>query len=75
MDRHNIAICNDTTVNMVQLPQVEPSEANAIETFARLTMQNSQMDVDQITDGMFITNNHNTYKCNTSSNSTIPQDN
>ena len=44
-DSHNIAICNDTTVNMVQLPPVEPNEANAL----KLTTSNSQMDVDQVT--------------------------
>ena len=59
-DSHNITICNDTTVNMVQLTPVEPNEANAIETFARLTNSNSQMDVDQVTDRQFITNNHKT---------------
>ena len=35
-DSHNIAICNDKTVHMVQLPPAKPNEANAIETFARL---------------------------------------
>ena len=75
MHSHNIAISNDTTVNMVWLLPVEPHEANAIETFARLTTLNSQMDIDQVTDVELITNNHNMNKCNASSNSIIPSDN
>ena len=43
-DSHNIAIINDTTVNMVWLPPAEPNKANTIETFARLTTPNSQME-------------------------------
>ena len=34
MDSHNISICNDKIVHMVQLPPAKPNEANAIETFA-----------------------------------------
>ena len=34
MESHNIMICNDKTVNMVQLTPAEPPEANAIKTFA-----------------------------------------
>ena len=37
MESHNIAICNDRTVDMVQLPPAEPPEENVIETCARLT--------------------------------------
>ena len=33
------------------------------------------MDVDQVTNGQFITTNHNTNKCNAPSNSIIPLDN
>ena len=36
---------------MVQLPPAQPYEANAIETFAQLTTPNSQMNVDQLTNG------------------------
>ena len=43
-------------------PQKNPYEANAIETFAKLTPPNSQIDVDHITNGQFIANNHNTNK-------------
>ena len=75
MYSHNIAICNNATVNMVQLLPAEPYQANTIETFARLAPPNSQMDVDQVSNGQFITNNHNTNKYNASSNSIIPQDN
>ena len=75
MDSHNIAICNDATGNMFWLPPIEPYEANAIKTFARLVPLNGQIDVDHITNGQFIANNHNTKKCNVSSNSIIPLDN
>ena len=47
MESHNIIICNDKTVNMVQLPPAEPPEANAIETFARLTTIKSNTNIDQ----------------------------
>ena len=47
MESHNIMICNDKTVNIVQLPPAQPPEANAIETFARLTTINSNTIVDQ----------------------------
>ena len=47
-ENHNVAICNDKTVNTIQLPPAEPPEANAIETFARLTTINSNTNVDQI---------------------------
>ena len=40
-ESHSVAICNDITVNMVQLPPVDPPEANAIETIARLMTINS----------------------------------
>ena len=35
-DNHNIAICNDITVNMVPLPSAEPLEFNAFKTIASL---------------------------------------
>ena len=54
-ESHNIMICNDKTVNMVQLPPAEPPEANAIETFAMLTSINSNTKIDQITNN---TNSH-----------------
>ena len=47
-ESHNVTICNDKTVNMVQLPPAEPPEANAMESFARLTAINSNTTVDQI---------------------------
>ena len=75
MDSHNIAICNDKTVNMVQLPPVEPNEANTIEIFARLTTTNSQMNVEQLTNGQPITNSHNSNKCSASSNNILSPDN
>ena len=37
-DNHNITLCNDPTINMVPLPTSEPSESNAFETIARLTL-------------------------------------
>ena len=40
-------ICNDKTVNMVQLPPAEPPEANVIETFVRLTTINGNTNIDQ----------------------------
>ena len=56
---------------MVWILPLEPNEANANETFARLTTPNSQTDVDQVTTGQFITNNLNTNKSNASPNSII----
>ena len=47
MDSNDITICNDKTVNMVQLPAAEPPEANVIETFARLTIRKSNINADQ----------------------------
>ena len=47
MERKNIITCNDQTVNMTQLPPADPPEANAIETFARLTTINSNTNIDQ----------------------------
>ena len=46
MESHNILICNDKTMNIVQLPPAEPPEANATETFARLTTINSNTNID-----------------------------
>ena len=51
MDSHNIVICNDKTVHMVQLPPPKPNKANTIETFARLSSPNSQLNIDQLTNG------------------------
>ena len=47
-ESHNVAICNDKTVNMVELQPAEPPEANTIETFARLTTINNNTNLDQI---------------------------
>ena len=71
-DSHNVAICNDASVNMVELSPAEPYEANIIETLARLS---PQTDIDHITNRQFIANNHNTNKNHASSNSIIPPDN
>ena len=48
MDILNITVCNVKTGSMVQLPPAEPPEANAIETFARLTTINSNTNLDQV---------------------------
>ena len=72
---HNIAISNDKMVTMVQLPPVESNEANATETFARLTTTNSQVNEEQLTDGQPITNSHNSNRCNTSPNNILSPDN
>ena len=58
-DSHNITICNDKTVHMLQLPPAEPNEANAIETFARLSTPSSQPNIDLLTNRQPITNSHN----------------
>ena len=47
MESHTITIYKDKTLNMVQLPPAEPAEANAIETFARLTTINNHTNADQ----------------------------
>ena len=44
---HNIAICKNKTVNMVQLPPAEPPNVNAIKTFGRLTARNGNTNIDQ----------------------------
>ena len=44
-DNHNIAIFNDTTINMVPLPPAEPSEFNAFETVVRLSLSQNQRDL------------------------------
>ena len=72
---HNIVICNDQTVNMVQLPPAESHEANAIETFAKLTTTNNQMNVDQLNNRQPSTNSHNSNECNASSNNILSPDN
>ena len=59
MDSHNIAICNDQTVNIVQLPPVESNEANAIETFARLTTTHRKTKVGQLNNEQPLTSSHN----------------
>ena len=59
MDSHNIAICNDKTVNTVQPPPAEPNEVSAIETFAKLSSTNTQTNIDQPSNRQTITNSHN----------------
>ena len=54
---------------MIQIPPAEPNEANAIETFARLSTTNSQTSVDQTSNGPPIPNSHNNNKYNSSPNS------
>ena len=44
-DNHNIAICNDTRINMVLLPPAEPPEFNAFETIARLSLLQNERDL------------------------------
>ena len=64
------------TVHMVQLPPAEPNEAHDIETFARLSITNSQLSIGQLTNGQPITNTHNNNENNTllpdSQSNTIP---
>ena len=43
-DNDNIAICNDTTINMVPLSTAEPSKSSAFETFGILTLLQNQRD-------------------------------
>ena len=47
-DNHKIALCNDLTVHLVPLPLAEPSDINAVETIARLTL--SQIHKDHAND-------------------------
>ena len=75
LDSHNISICNDKTINMVQLLPAEPNEANVFETFARLSTSDSQTNIDQLSNGQPITNSHNNYECNSSSNNILLPDN
>ena len=44
-DNHKIAICNDTTVNMVPLPPAELPEFNAFETITRLSLSQNQRNL------------------------------
>ena len=62
MDNHNIAICSDKTVHNVQLPLAEPNKTNAIETFVRLSIQNSQAKANHITNAQPVTHSHNNNK-------------
>ena len=70
-DSHNITICNDKTVNMVQLPQIETHEASAIERFVRLSTTNRQTNTDQPSNDQPITTIHNNNEYNTSPNSIL----
>ena len=71
-DNHNIAICNDTTINMVPLPTAEPSESNAFERIARLSLSQNQREppndiqTQSISKTSILTNNN---ICNTPQNS------
>ena len=44
-DKHNIALCNDPTINMVPLPTTETSESNAFETIMRLALSQNLRDL------------------------------
>ena len=44
-DNHNLAPCNDPTINMVPLLTAEPSESNAFETVVRLLLSQKQRDL------------------------------
>ena len=71
-DHHNIALCNDPTINMVPLPIAEPSESIAFETIERLVLSQNQRGLlndnqTQATPYTSILTNNNT--CN------IPQTN
>ena len=44
-DNHNIAICNDTTINLVPLPSAEPLEFNVFEIIVRLSCSQNQRDL------------------------------
>ena len=48
-DNHKIAICNDTTINMVPLPPAEPSEFNTFERIVRLSLPQNQRDLPNST--------------------------
>ena len=41
---HKIALCNDPTVYMVQLPPAEPLEVNTFETIKKLTFSEIQKE-------------------------------
>ena len=75
MKNHNIAIHNDGSFKIVQLPLAELNDANAIETFARLSNTNSQTYKDQPSNGQHTTNSHNSNEYNTSSKSILLSDN
>ena len=71
-DNHKIALCNDLTDHMVPLSSVKPSEVNAVETVARLTL--SQIYKDHPNN----TGTQSTYFNSTSTNDIInnsPQNN
>ena len=47
MEHHDVALCNDKSVHMVQLPPAEPGERNAFETITRLMSTNGETNTDQ----------------------------
>ena len=70
-DNLNLAICNDTTINMVLLPPAEPSESNTFATIVRLSLLQNQTDLPNdiprqaISNTSILTNNN---ICNTPQN-------
>ena len=72
-DDHNIAICNDTSINMVPLPQAEPLEFNTFKTIVNLSLSKNQRDLPNDIQTQTISNTSIlTYNnlCNTSQNNT-----
>ena len=59
---------------MVQLPSAGPNEANAIETFARLSNTNSQTNIDQLHNRQLTTNSYTNSEYNRSSNNILLPD-
>ena len=55
-DNHNIAICNDTTTDMVPLSPAEPPVFNTFETIARLSLSQNQRDLSYDTQTHAISN-------------------
>ena len=47
MEHHDIALCNNKSVHMVQLPPAEPGERNNFETIVRLMSANGEINTDQ----------------------------
>ena len=56
-NNHTIPIGNDSTINMVSLPQAEPPEFNAYGSIARLVLSQNQTDLPNDTHTQTISNN------------------